>query len=86
MAAQAGSLDDYHSAREPSDFKYESDELDLDPGPMDVEDEEEGGAFFSYSSTSSVARGYDTDCMERSNMANWEKKCLKQTQKENRTK
>ena len=87
MAAQPGSPDDYHSTREPSDFEYESDDPpELDPGPTDSEyEDDEGTAFSGYSSAGSVARGYDTDCTERSNMANQDKKRLKQKQRENRT-
>ena len=72
MAARPGSPDDYHSAREPSDFEYESDDPpELDPGPTDSEyEEDEGAAFSGYSSTGSAARGYDTDHTERSNTAN----------------
>ena len=86
MIAQAGSPDDYHSAKEPSDFEYESEEPDLDLGPMDERDDNEEGPFSSYSSAGSVTRGYVMDCTERSNTANWDKICLKQKQKENRTK
>ena len=86
MAARPGSLDDYHSTREPSDFEYESDDPpELDPGPTDSEyKEDEGAAFSGYSSAGSVARGYDTDRTERSNTANRDKKRLKQKQRENR--
>ena len=87
MAARPGSPDDYHSAREPSDFEYESDDPpELDPRPTDSKyEDDEGAAFSGCSSTGSVARGYDTDCTERSNMANRDKKQLKQKQRENRT-
>ena len=87
MAAQPASPDDYHSAREPSDFEYESDDPpELDPGPTDSEyEDDEGAAFSGYSSAGSVTRGYDTDHTERSNMANRDKKRLKQKQRENRT-
>ena len=87
MAAWAGSPDDYHSAREPSDFEYESnDPPELDPGPTDSGNEdEEGGVCSGYSSAGSVALGYDTDQTERSNTANRDKKCWKQKQRENRT-
>ena len=87
MAARPGSLNDYHSAREPLDFEYESDDPpELDPGPTDSEyEDDEGTAFSGYSSARSAARGYDTDRTKRSNTANWDKKRLKQKQRENRT-
>ena len=87
MAVRPGSPDDYHSAREPSDFEYESDDPpELDPGPTDSEYKEDEGATFSgYFSAASIARGYDTDRTEGSNMANRDKKRLKQKQRENRT-
>ena len=87
MAAWPGSPDDYHSAREPSDFEYKSDDPpELDPGPTDSEyEDDEGTTFSGYSSARSVARGYDTDHTERSNTANRDKKRLKQKQRENRT-
>ena len=87
MAARPASPDDYHSAREPSDFEYESDDPpELDPGPTDSKYEDDKGAAFSgYSSAGSAAQGYDTDRTERSNTANRDKKRLKQKQRENRT-
>ena len=87
MAAWPASLDDYHSAREPSDFEYESDDPpELDPGYTDSEyEEEEDGAFSGYSLAGSVAVGYETDRTERSKTANRDKKRLKQKQRENRT-
>ena len=87
MAAQPGSPEDYHSAREPSDFEYESDNPpELDPGHTGSEyEEEEDGAFSGYSSAGSVVVGYETDRMERSNTANRDKKQLKQKQRENQT-
>ena len=87
MAARAGSPDDYHSVREPSDFEYESDDRpELDPGHTDSNyEEEEDGTFSGYSSAGSIAVGYETDCTERSNTANRDKKWLKQKQRENRT-
>ena len=85
MAVRPGSLDDYHSTREPSDFEYESDDPpELDPGHTDSEyEEKEDGAFSGYSSAGSVAVGYETDRTERSNTANQDKKRLKQKQREN---
>ena len=87
MAAWPASPDDYHSAREPSDFKYESDDPpELDPEPTDSKyEDDEGAAFSGYSSAGSAAQGYDTDRTERSNTANRDKKWLKQKQRENRT-
>ena len=87
MAARPGSPDDYHSAREASDFDYESDDPpELDPGHTDPEyDEDEDGAFSGYSSAGSVAVGYETDRTERSNTTNRDKKRLKQQQRDNRT-
>ena len=83
MADRPGSPDDYHSAWEPSNFDDDSDEPDLDPGTMDVED----GEFSGYSSANSVAvhGGYGMDYMERSNMANRDKKCIKWKNRENQT-
>ena len=67
MAARPASPDDYHSAREPSDFEYESDDPpELDPGPTDSEyEDDEGAAFSSYSSAGSAAQGYETDHTEQ---------------------
>ena len=86
MAARPRSLDDYHSARDPSDFEYESDDPpELDPEHVDTDyDEEEDGVFSGYSSAGSVAVGYETDRTERSNTANRNKKRQKQKQRENR--
>ena len=87
MAARPGSPDDYHSARDASDFEYESDDPpELDPGHADTDyNEEEDGAFSGYSSAGSVAVGYETDRTERSNTANRDKKRQKQKQRENWT-
>ena len=87
MAARPASPDDYHSARDASDFEYESDDPpELDPEHVDTDyDEEEDGAFSGYSSAGSVAVGYETDRTERSNTANRDKKRQKQKQRENRT-
>ena len=87
MATQPASPDDYHSARDASDFEYESDDPpELDPEHVDTDyDEEEDGAFSGYSSVGSVAVGYETDRTERSNTANQDKRRQKQKQRENRT-
>ena len=72
MAARPASPDDYHSARDASDFEYESDDPpELDPEHVDTDyDEEEDGAFSGYSSAGSMAVGYETDRTQRSNTAN----------------
>ena len=72
MAARPASPDDYHSARDASDFEYESDDPpELDPEHVDTDyDEEEDGAFSGYSSAGSVAVGYEMDRTERSNTTN----------------
>ena len=59
MATRPVSPDSYHSAREPSDFEYESDDPpELDPGPTDSEyEDDEGAAFSGYSSAGSAAQG-----------------------------
>ena len=87
MAARLGSPDDYHSARDVSDYEYESDDPpELDPEHVDTNyDEEEDGAFSGYSSAGSIVVGYETDRTERSNAANQDKKRQKQKQRENRT-
>ena len=71
MSARPRSPDDFHSAREPSEFEYES-------GEMSCKGSEEEDHYSEYLTTSSAHMGHDTDHTERSNTENQSRKWQKQ--------
>ena len=77
---RAATPDDYHSAREPSEFEYDTEETDpedLEHGREEDDDDASVGSDLTYKSS-----GHDTDRTRRTNTANWNQKCNQQKCKE----
>ena len=74
--------DDYHSAWEPSEFEYDSEETDPEEPEDDPEEEEDDTSVGSDSTYKSS--GHDTDQIHRTNTANWNQRCNQRKRKENR--
>ena len=65
---RAATPDDYHSAREPSEFEYDTEETNpegLEDGPEEDDDDASVGSDSTYKSS-----GHDTDRTRRTNTAN----------------
>ena len=74
--------DDYHSAQEPSEFEYNSEETDPE-GPEDDPEEDDDDA--SVGSNSMLkSSGHDTDQTRRTNTANRNQRCNQRKCKEGR--
>ena len=72
--------DDYLSAREPSEFEYDSEETD--PGEPEDDLEEDDTSVSSDSTYKS--HGHDTDRTRRTNISNCHHRCNQRKQKEHR--
>ena len=72
--------DDYLSAREPSEFEYDSEETD--PGEPEDDPEEDDTSVSSDSTHKS--NGHDTDQTRRTNISNRNHRCNQRKQKEHR--
>ena len=77
---RTATLDDYLSAREPSDFEYDSEETD--PGEPE-EDLEEDDASVS-SDLTYKSNGHDSDWTRRTNISNRNLRCNHRKRKEHR--
>ena len=66
---RAAMPDDYHSAREPSEFEYDTEETDPE-GPEDNPKEDDDDASVGSDSTYKLS-GHDMDRTRRTNTANW---------------
>ena len=73
--------DDYHSAWEPSEFEYDSEETDPEEPEDDPEEEEDDTSMGSDSTYKSS--GHDTNKTCRTNTANWNQRCNQRKRKEN---
>ena len=72
--------DDYLSAREPSEFEYDSEEMD--PGePEDDPEEDDASKGFDWTYQSN---GHDTDRTRRTNISNCNHRCNQRKRKEHR--
>ena len=74
--------DDYHSAQEPSESKYDSggtDPDELEDDPKEDEDDTSMGSNSTYKSG-----GHDTDRTCRTNTISWNHRCNQRKGKENR--
>ena len=68
--------DDYHLTQEPSEFKYDTEETDLEgleDDPKGGDDDASVGSDSTYKSS-----GHDTDQTRRTNAANWNQRCNQQ--------
>ena len=74
---RAVTLDDYHSAREPSESEYDTEEMDLEENRDDVEEDDDDVSVGS--DTTFKSSGHDTDRTNRTTTAN-------QTQRRNQQK
>ena len=72
--------DDYHSAREPSEFEYDSEETD----PEEPEDDPEEDDASVGSDSTYKSSGHDTDRTHRTNIINRNHRCNKRKRKEHR--
>ena len=79
---QAATLDDYHSAWEPSEFEYDSEETDLEGPEHDPEEDEESVSAGFDSTYKSSDR--DTDQTRRSTTANQNQRRNQRKRKEGR--
>ena len=64
---RTATLDDYHSAREPSEFEYDSKETDPEEPEGDLEEDEDDASVGSNSTYKSS--GHDMDHTHRTNTA-----------------
>ena len=72
--------DDYHSAREPSEFEYDTDETDPREPEDDPEEDDDDTSVGSDSTFKSS--GHDTDRTRRTNTANQNQRCNQRKRKE----
>ena len=70
--------DDYHSAQEPSEFEYDSEETEPEDDPEEDEDDTSMGSDSTYKSSR-----YDTDQTLRTNTINRNQRCNQRKRKEN---
>ena len=70
---RAATPDDYHLAREPSEFEYDTEETnpeDPEDGPKEDDDDASVGSDSTYKSS-----GHDMDRTHRTNTAHWNQRC-----------
>ena len=79
-----GSPDDYHSAREPSEFKYDSEVTDEPKEDGDGDEEDDGDDTSTCSDMTSWSSGHDTDQTWHTNTANRNQKHNQRKRKESR--
>ena len=79
---RAATANDYHSAREPSEFKYDTKETDPE-GPEDGPEQDDDDASVGSNSTYKSS-GHDTDRTHRTNTANQNQRCNQRKCKEGR--
>ena len=77
---QAATLDDYHSAREPSESEYDTEEMDPEEDRDDVEGDDDDVSVGS--DTTFKSSGHDTDQTNRMTTANRTQRCNQQKRKE----
>ena len=78
------SPDDYHSAREPSEFKYDSEETDEPKEDREGDEEDDGDDTSVCSDVTSQCSGHDTDWTWWTNTSNHNQKCNQRKCKEHR--
>ena len=79
---RAATPDDYHSAREPSESEYDTEEMDPEEDRDDVEGDDDDVS--AGSDTTFKSRGHDTDRTNRTTTANWTQRRNQRKCKESR--
>ena len=79
-----GLPDDYHSAREPSEFEYNSEVTDEPEEDGDEDEEDDGDDTSVCSDVTSQSSGHDTDRTQHTNTVNRNQKRNQRKRKESR--